>query len=490
MKISERLPRIFAASSILFAAVILAATLANAQTEPTPPLEVRLTFLKASYNIDDPAEKIIVTITLENTNGTPVWTQKGFSDLGYHQYLFFYGPLDNDPKLFTSTYGTNAPSPTPSVPPPKVAVEELGVGWLIYMPTEPDVRDYYSLTEPGQYKVWFSMPFVQYDPAQVEEVRDESGILIGHEAPPDAVLWNEALETQDAYITLTTNVAPLTSDIRFTATEWIYLSKATRQPLTDIEVRLYKNSDIEKEGISQIGHRTCGMIATNTSIPFKIAERTGDLGNEYLFKNIQQDDYVVIGYAHRVTDYKHMWSQCRASNSNWGKSEISGDLRLVTSSKGKKSPAQSTVVTGSQLLIIQPEYVEWAGSEELYPIFFESLENWDVSVSIMPPEGFVADNSILSTNVSSELKALQFTVTDVNGDWIPTKVKYRVKHKKKTIEIDNEIGVRLTRKLAEEKGVSEWGREQSQEDHEADQEDHETDQEEKQGGKSKGGRKK
>lgn len=493
MKIFGRLPRICAASSILFAAVFLVAGGVEAQTEPTPPIDARLTFLKASYNIDDPAEKIIATITLENTSGSPVWTQKGFSDLGYHLYLFFYGPLDNEPKLITSTSGTNGPSPTPSLPPPKVAVEELDIGWLISMDTDPDGRDYYALTEPGQYKVWFSMPFVQYDPAQVEEVYDDVGNLIGHEAPPGAVLWNEALETQETYITLTSEAAAITSDLRFTATEWIHQSSVTREPLTDIEVRLYKESDIEKAGMGKISHRTCGMIATNTSIPFKIAERTGDLGNEYLFKKVQQDDYVVIGYAHRVTDYKHMWSSCGASNPNWGKGEISGDLRLVTSSKGKKSPATSTVVTGSQLLIIQPEYVEWTGSEELYPIFFESLENWDVSVSIIPPEGFVADNSILSTNVSSEAKGVQFTITDVNGVWGPTKVKYKVRHKKKTKEIDNEIEVRLSRQLAKEEGVNEWG-ELKQEQHEEEQEEHEEEQEEKQddkqGGKPpKGGKK-
>jgi len=42
-------------------------------------------------------------------------------------------------------------------------------------------------------------------------------------------------------------------------------------------------------------------------------------------------------------------------------------------------------------LIIEPEYVEWDGAQELYPFIFESVGNWTVTTSVTPPEGFVAD---------------------------------------------------------------------------------------------------
>ena len=39
-----------------------------------------------------------------------------------------------------------------------------------------------------------------------------------------------------------------------------------------------------------------------------------------------------------------------------------------------------------------------------------------------PPEGFVADADNLSEEVNSEVEAVQFTITDVGSDWVPTGV--------------------------------------------------------------------
>ena len=191
-----------------------------------------------------------------------------------------------------------------------------------------------------------------------------------------------------------------------------------------------------------------------------MAEETGTSG-EYLFEGVEQDDYVVIAYASSVTDYRHIGSPAtiKADDSNWGNSEIVRTLILLTNYRGKKLPGKSTKLTGSELLIIQPEYVEWTSNEEIYPFGFESLGDWDVDVSIEPPEGFVPDQDALSETVTSNLKAVQFTITDVGSKWKPTKVKFKVKHKGKTTTIKSDVKVKLSKKLAKEKDVPEWGEE-------------------------------
>ena len=80
----------------------------------------------------------------------------------------------------------------------------------------------------------------------------------------------------------------------------------------------------------------------------------------------------------------------------------------------------------------------------------------------------MADNDSLSEEVNSELEAVQFTIIDAGSLWVSTCVKHTVTHKKKKQEVYSNIGVKLTKRLAEEKGIDIWGeaekaREDSQE---------------------------
>ena len=53
----------------------------------------------------------------------------------------------------------------------------------------------------------------------------------------------------------------------------------------------------------------------------------------------------------------------------------------------------------------------------------ESVGDWSVSTSVTPPEGFEADHDSLSEQVTNEFEAVQFVLTDVGSDWVPTQVK-------------------------------------------------------------------
>ena len=54
-------------------------------------------------------------------------------------------------------------------------------------------------------------------------------------------------------------------------------------------------------------------------------------------------------------------------------------------------------------------------------------------------------------------EAVQFTITDVGSKWEETEVTYAVTHKGKTKKIKKKIGVKLSEKLAQQKGVGVWG---------------------------------
>ncbi|MCG7851601.1 MAG: hypothetical protein MIO92_03690 [Methanosarcinaceae archaeon] len=144
----------------------------------------------------------------------------------------------------------------------------------------------------------------------------------------------------------------------------------------------------------------------------------------------------------------------------------------LADNKGNKNPGKTTKIKGSELLIIEPEYVEWSSETELYPFVFDSVGDWTVTTSVEPPEGFVADNEALSAEVTNEVEAVQFTITDVGSKWVPTKVMHKIKHKKqKEMIIKSDVGLKLTPELAMEKGVGIYG-----EDHNDQGEDQNDDQ--------------
>lgn len=147
-------------------------------------------------------------------------------------------------------------------------------------------------------------------------------------------------------------------------------------------------------------------------------------------------------------------------------SELTTPVRLffIKKENGKTVPGKSHRFTGSDLLIIEPEYVEWDGVSETYPFVFESEGDWTVTTSVAPPEGFVADQDAITSDVNSELEAVQFSVTDIGSDWVSTGVEYDILHKAKgkttKRKVSSKIGVRLSKKLAKEKRLSVWGKEQ------------------------------
>jgi hypothetical protein len=142
-------------------------------------------------------------------------------------------------------------------------------------------------------------------------------------------------------------------------------------------------------------------------------------------------------------------------------------LQIINKTDNKKVPAKYKKFTGSELLIIEPEYVEWSSDTELYPIVLASEGDWSVNVAVEPPEGFVADHQALSEEVNSTVGAVQFTITDVGSKWVHTKMNYKIKHKGKTQNMESQIGMKLAPGLAKKKGLGIFGEEDLRPKHKA-----------------------
>ena len=130
-------------------------------------------------------------------------------------------------------------------------------------------------------------------------------------------------------------------------------------------------------------------------------------------------------------------------------------LQLIVSANGKVSSGKTTTMKGSLLDIVEPESIEWDSTQELYPFVLDAVDgDWDITVTVTPPEGFTADHSSLSDAVENSVEALQFTLTDVGSCWeCGTDVSFTIKHKGKTIKRTSKIRTPMTEAFAKKKGL-------------------------------------
>ncbi len=132
-------------------------------------------------------------------------------------------------------------------------------------------------------------------------------------------------------------------------------------------------------------------------------------------------------------------------------------LRVIVDSNGDVRAGKYKKQTGSLLYIVEPEYIEWDSTQELYPFVLESEGDWTVTTSVTPPEGFVADQPSLTEEVTTEVKAVQFTLTDVGSLWTPTGVCELITHNGQTEGSWSTVEVKLAPSLAAERDVSVYG---------------------------------
>ena len=227
---------------------------------------------------------------------------------------------------------------------------------------------------------------------------------------------------------------------------------SNKTPIVGMETRVYSKASGSCAAGYGISWQHYPEIWANCE---EAAKGSTDNSGKVTF-NLAPGDYLVIGQY--IEGTKTLYIGVSVGEITAG-SVVEKYLQVIENAQGKILPGKYQKLTGSALLIIEPEYVEWSetGTVELYPFVFESIGDWTVNVSVSPPEGFVADHSSLETEVNTDLKSVQFTITDVGTKWKPTNVKYRVKHKGAVKNIHSKIGIKLAPNLAKKLGLSEYG---------------------------------
>ena len=499
---------VFALLSILVCMIGLSIADGTAQGEPPgppPDIKVVLSLDKATYYPEDP---IMVNLGLVN-EGVDEIVRKEWPDTEFWLLLQFFDEKGN---IITADVKRGSTTPFPS--PPRVFPDETGVliqGTLVELLTSDwfisfdpyDAYTYYPLEgRSGLFRVKAVVPAITFQ--RYEET--PSHVKYAPRYPTDTTKWHGSLESEFVSFTKVDDADgdgyyyplahgeypevdcddrdasvspgmdeipgngkdddcnPATPDVVAVGAGTIIVKAikfklswgtwpwVTKEPIVGLPVKVFDKT----EGSCVAEHRIfwyryesiweeCsenGFGATNSSGVVELRMPPGD--------------YLVLGkYEPSSGDPIYIG---RIVNDLQSGQTVRRYLWVIETATGKVFPTNCFWLMGSELMIIQPEYVEWDGKEELYPFVFESEGDWTVTTSVDPPKGFVADRESLTEDVKTELKAVQFTITDVGSKWKPTKVKYKIKHKGKTEKIESKIDVKLSKKLAKEKGVSGLGK--------------------------------
>ncbi len=99
-----------------------------------------------------------------------------------------------------------------------------------------------------------------------------------------------------------------------------------------------------------------------------------------------------------------------------------------------------TVITGSILEVIYPQYTIWESEQELYPFIFTSDSDWSVDVCVYVPEGYVVvEGECTQVFVSGETKTVIFNVVDLQSPPPHVTMEIKTKHNGKNKKLNLDI---------------------------------------------------
>lgn len=483
----KKTSRIFAAA--LFVAGCALASAAAAQ----PAIQVAVALDKTVALVRTP---LLATVTVTN-EGAAVITTRGFMDRPFNLDLVFTAPGGGEVRTHVAKEAQTPPPPPvfydAGVPLQVEPVETVAGGWTVAVGPF-NVLDFYTLAVAGSWTVRaeFSLrtypqithtiegsPYAEIGTSdwQGTIVSTPTPFLLGTDNDGDGRLYpTEDCDDADPAIPGPVEIPgngkdddcnPATPDRPAVLPGTLKVQAdlhtvgtgshpgSSKAPLAGLPVRVFAKGAGSCANTFGTSWQNYKSIWLNCTVPNDQIGATG-AGGAATF-TLPPGDYLVIGEQPGAAGAEPTYLGVSVGEVASG-ALVQKYLQLIVKADNKKVPGKTTIRTGSLLLIIEPEYVEWDGTQELYPFIFESVGEWGVVTSVVPPEGFEADNRELSAVVSDEQEALQFTITDVGSEWVSTGVTHKIKHKGKSETVRSEIGVKLSNKLSQKKGVGRFGK--------------------------------
>ncbi len=455
---TKLLPPIVGLTTILWLAGLSVATGAAQAQETQAPIAITLVASKASYLEKEP---IKLEIRVANISDADVITRKGFFNQAFHLKLTFIDPDGEVVRFFSLAGGAEGGPPlcvrgqctavqAEVIPPPprgeKVTIID-------------DAKGNYDLTKLGHYRAFVSVPLNTFAGATKDAATGEQFAFLDG---PGRQLF-DPLRSNSISFDIVPREPIARSAIKVSANKLVVgrgpKPEAIKKiPLEGLPVRLFKRSSVPDD-FKPIDYKTFPLVWQYVPPIARTLTNAQGFGS---FERAPRDDYVVIAEHRGAEDLIYIGAPIGADDPDWPTADpISAHLAVIEKADKTQVAGRTTRVTGSELLITAPGYVLWDNTEELYPFVFESIGKWSVTTTVSPPEGFVADHATLSTGVSTARTAVQFTIAETGSRWEETDVTYKVDYKGKSKVIMHKIGIRLSKKLAQEKGLGIYGHTES-----------------------------
>ncbi|MEE9296703.1 MAG: thrombospondin type 3 repeat-containing protein [Phycisphaerae bacterium] len=258
----------------------------------------------------------------------------------------------------------------------------------------------------------------------------------------------------------TSSTAAVDVTVLFGADIWVEAARHTvgsgshpgssKDPLVGIDVCAYDKSDgsCARVTCGGISHREYECIATTCTA---VNCCTTDANGECTI-NLPPGDYIVISNDATKTVLPDPLG-VSASDLLCGEL-MRKHLQQIVTLRGRTVPGKTTRRGGSELLIIEPEFIVWDAAEQLYPFVFEATGGWGVNTTLAPPRGFVADVDSLSATVINEIEAMQFTITEIGSHLEPTRTTFDLFHLGGRSIVQSHVDILLTVGYAVSRGYN------------------------------------
>jgi hypothetical protein len=424
--------------------------------QTTPPVKINLISDKVSYKPEEPI-KIQVRVFNDNINflgqKKPVIARQGFFYQDFHLALTIIDP--SGMVVAKKRFGSVIEPPPP-----------YRVGDRFMVPVEiipPDGENVYVMNDARKYYYlgethgWYSAI-----------VRAPLETFSDYEEDPKGELYAELFaKCSKAYNPLHSNkirfeILPPKPAVESTLKVQVNLlaivdgsgPKVSKSVLENADVRFYRLSKIPPD-YRPVSWKVYRVIWNNVEPQQSRLTHSNGVAT---FSGVSRDDYLILARHPDFSDGILTGNVImQADFGRLTRKAAESSLSVIRKSDGSMVPGKTARSKITDLLITEPEYIEWDSNQETYPFILAPGRHGIVTTSIFPPKGFKADYKSQTVKVLDEKKAILFRITDVGSRWEETRVEHKINYKNKTEIIESRIGIKLSKKLAQKKGVGPYG---------------------------------